>query len=88
MLDTPSPKTIEEALTLFPGVTASAAYFNKAWQFRVESERLFIYDETRRRRAWQSAFRDAWKMYRKHELSAWDVALARRKSCAAKNIPR
>lgn len=73
MATTPNPKTIEEALTLFPGVTVSARYFAAAWQFRLESDQLFLFIETPRRRTWQTAFRDAWRRY-KNDSSDWGIA--------------
>jgi hypothetical protein len=78
MITTPKPKTIEDALRLFPGVTASARYFSAAWQFRLESEYLFLFLVTPRRRKWQTAFADAWRMY-KRDLSGWELVQARRK---------
>jgi len=74
MATIPNPKTIEDALTLFPGVTASARYFSAAWQFRLESDQLFVFAETPRRRAWQTAFRDAWRMYGRLIIDDWDLA--------------
>ncbi len=78
MLAIPNPKTIEDALTLFPHVTVSVRYFRKTWQFRVESEPLFIYEESAWRRTWQAAFQDAWKRYSKYDISGREIALARR----------
>jgi hypothetical protein len=74
----PKPKTIENALKLFPGVTASARYFTAAWQFRLENEQLFLFATTPRRRKWQTAFRDAWRVYRRVDLSDWELAQLRR----------
>src|ERR1700756_2932371 len=73
----PKPKTIENALTLFPGVTASARYLAAAWQFRLENEQLFLFATTPRRRKWQTAFRDAWSVYRRVDLSDWELAQLR-----------
>lgn len=78
MLAIQNPKTIEDALTLFPHVTVSVRYFRKTWQFRVESEPLFIYEESAWRRTWQAAFQDAWKRYSKYDISGREIALARR----------
>jgi hypothetical protein len=79
MVIIPKPKTIENALKLFPGVTANARYFSAAWQFRLECEQLFLFATTPRRRKWQTAFRDAWRVYRKVDISDWEVTQMRRK---------
>jgi hypothetical protein len=78
MLVIPNPKAIEDALTLFPHVTVSVRCFWKTWQFRVESEPLFIYEKSAWRRTWQAAFLDAWKRYSNYDIADREIALARR----------
>lgn len=78
----PNPKTLEEALTLFPGVTASAQHFNGKWRFVLDSDKLFIHDETRWQSTWQAAFHLAWGRYRKYDFDDWQLEWAK----AAKGV--
>ncbi|MGB9454971.1 MAG: hypothetical protein WCB12_02945 [Bryobacteraceae bacterium] len=60
----PAPKTLEEALTLFPGATVSARHLNGKWSFLIDSGPRFIYTETRWRPTWQAVFKTIWRAYR------------------------
>jgi hypothetical protein len=43
MVTTPKPKSIEDALTLFPGVIASGRYSSATWPFCLGSQCLFLF---------------------------------------------